>query len=75
MTTNKSELETRATGSIDILLIFDVELQQNSYQIFIMKYFEYIFSVIFMQGKRILNKHLAFIILIKHSLCCYDRRG
>ena len=75
MTTNKSELETGATGSIDILLIFDVELQQTSYQIFIMKYFEYIFSVIFMQGKRILNKHLAFIILIKHSLCCYDRRG
>ena len=50
-TTNKSELETRATGSIDILLIFDVELQQTSYQIFIMKYFKYIFSVIFMQGK------------------------
>ena len=67
---NERELETRVTGNIAILLIFDVESQQTSYQIFITKYFEYIFSVIFLQGKMILNKHLSFIILITHSLCC-----
>ena len=67
---NEKELETRVAGNIAVLLIFDVELQQTSYQIFIMKYFEYIFSVIFMQGKTLLNKHLSFIILIIHSLCC-----
>ena len=67
---NERELETRVTGNIVVLLIFDVESQQTSYQIFITKYFEYIFSVIFLQGKMILNKHLSFIILITHSLCC-----
>ena len=67
---NETGLETKATANIAVLLIFDVKLQQISYQIFIMKYFEYIFSVIFIQGKTILKKHLSFIILITHSLCC-----